>query len=418
MRTTGQTSITMLAALSRMSSILSAKPGPAARTSMPAPSGSRKVPAMAHATAIGASVRAVPQSAGSSFTVHRVVMSVVLAAAAGATPAPPSRTEPVTGMVLVRVEAGDLLMGSPPSEPMRERQERQHRVHLTRAFELGRHEVTQDEWRTVMGTAPSAHADCGRCPVENVDLAEVEEFLLRLDALSPLDGFRLPTEAEWERACRAGTTTAFAAGPTLGAADANVDGSWPYPGSPRGVDRGTTTPVESFAPNDWGFFDMHGNVWEWVADWHCPYPEGPVADPVGTCASDLRVIRGGSWAFGADSARCALRYTHRPRDRGPSLGFRVARDVEGPAAPTEGSVDLGSARGGGPGVDALRRGDSGYRGTPAGALGPASVPACRASRTARKQAASSCRSVSASEPPRKASRKADGSPHTVWSSPR
>jgi formylglycine-generating enzyme required for sulfatase activity len=237
-------------------------------------------------------------------------------------------TEPVTGMTLVRVGAAAFLMGSPGTEPLREPQERQHRVRLTRPFELGQNEVTQDEWRKVMGTSPSAHLACGRCPVENVSFLEVEEFVRRLDALSPLDGFRLPTEAEWELACRAGTTTPFASGDTLGAGDANVAGRWPYPGAPPGPERGTTTTVGTFSPNAWGFFDMHGNVWEWTSDWHCPYPERPVTDPVGRCDSGLRVIRGGSWAFGADSARCALRYTHRPRDRGPSLGFRVARDPE------------------------------------------------------------------------------------------
>jgi formylglycine-generating enzyme required for sulfatase activity len=253
--------------------------------------------------------------------------AAALAAAACARAPEPARfrTEPITGMSLVRIQAGNFVMGSPDSEPMREEQERLHRVRLTHPFELGRYEVTQDEWRRVMGTAPSAHAGCGHCPVENVSFFEIEGFLRRLDALSPLDGFRLPTEAEWEMACRAGTRTPFAIGMTLTADDANVHGHWPYPGSPREVYRGTTTPVGTFAPNAWGLFDMHGNVWEWVADWHCPYPEGPVSDPVGQCGSGLRVIRGGSWAFGADSARCALRYTHRPQDRGPSLGFRVAR---------------------------------------------------------------------------------------------
>ncbi len=240
-------------------------------------------------------------------------------------------------MALVEIEAGVFTMGSPSGEPMREEQERQHEVRLTRPFELGRSEVTQDQWRQVMGTSPSAHAGCGRCPVENVTFVEVREFLRRLNESSPLGGFRLPTEAEWEMACRAGTTTPFASGATLDADRANVDGRWPYVGSPPGVARGATTPTGTFAPNAWGLFDMSGNVWEWVADLHCPYPEGPVRDPVGRCASTLRVIRGGSWAFGADSARCALRYTHRPQDRGPSLGFRVARDLSpgpGSASPS------------------------------------------------------------------------------------
>jgi formylglycine-generating enzyme required for sulfatase activity len=240
---------------------------------------------------------------------------------------PRLRTEPLTGMILVEVEAGEFLMGSPADEPLREAQERQHAVRVTRPFELGRYEVTQDEWRVVVGTSPSAHEGCGRCPVENVTFADVGEFVRRLNASSPLQGFRLPTEAEWEMACRAGTATPFALGDTLGPDQANVDGRWPYTGSAAGIARGTTTAVGTFAPNAWGFFDMHGNVWEWVADLHCPYPEGPVRDPLGRCDSAPRVIRGGSWAFGADSARCALRYTHRPQDRGPSLGFRVARDL-------------------------------------------------------------------------------------------
>jgi len=90
--------------------------------------------------------------------------------------------------------------------------------------------------------------------------------------------------------------------------------------------RQTPTPVGHFVPNAWGLHDLHGNVWEWVEDEHCPYPEGPSTDPVGQCGAERRVIRGGSWYFNADSARCALRYTHRPQDRGPSLGFRLVRE--------------------------------------------------------------------------------------------
>jgi formylglycine-generating enzyme required for sulfatase activity len=161
--------------------------------------------------------------------------------------------------------------------------------------------------------------------VENVDFDEVQGFLAALNRQAG-GGFRLPTEAEWEYACRAGTSTPFATGARLDATQANVHGGHPYPGGAPGPVRGRSLPVGSFTPNAWGLHDLHGNVWEWCADWHCPYDPGPATDPVGNCASGRRVIRGGSWAFGADSARCALRYTHRPQDRGPSLGFRVARD--------------------------------------------------------------------------------------------
>ena len=143
-------------------------------------------------------------------------------------------------------------------------------------------------------------------------------------------GFRLPTEAEWEYACRAGRRTAFGTGAAISSELANFDGREPHPGAEPGPYLGRPAPVGSYPPNDWGLYDMNGNVWEWCEDEHCPYPEAPVTDPVGSCGAVLRVIRGGSWYFGPDSARCALRYTHRPVDDGPSLGFRVVREVEPP----------------------------------------------------------------------------------------
>jgi formylglycine-generating enzyme required for sulfatase activity len=221
-------------------------------------------------------------------------------------------------------------MGSPTTEPMREAQEQIHTVGLSRPFYLGHTEVTQEQWERVLGAGqrPSQAVACGpRCPIENVSFEEVQEFLRRLNARAAGRGFRLPTEAEWEYACRAGNATAFSTGSHLTADEANVHGGHPYAGGKPGVYRGGPVPVGSFPPNAWGLFDMHGNVWEWCQDGYCPYGRGPATDPVGHCASKLRVIRGGSWAFGADSARCALRYTHAPQDRGPSLGFRVARDA-------------------------------------------------------------------------------------------
>jgi formylglycine-generating enzyme required for sulfatase activity len=236
--------------------------------------------------------------------------------------------EPASGMRFVRIPAGSFLMGTPPGEPEREAQEGLHPVTLARAFFLGRHEVTQQEWFAVMGTRPSAFADCGgRCPVESVNYSEVQTFLARLRRLSPGRDYRLPSEAEWEYACRAGGATPFATGARLSTRDANVDGRFPLDGDAPEQGRGRPLPVESFRPNAWGLYDMHGNVWEWCADWHCPYTLAPATDPEGRCESGLRVIRGGSWAFSPGNARCGLRYTHRPKDRGHSLGFRVAFDV-------------------------------------------------------------------------------------------
>jgi formylglycine-generating enzyme required for sulfatase activity len=229
-------------------------------------------------------------------------------------------------MDFVWVDAGRFTMGTPGSEFGREAQETLHQVRLTRPFYLARHETTQGEWRRVMGSNPSRARDCGDdCPVESVSLLDVERFIERLQEISG-ERLRLPTEAEWEYACRAGSAGAFSGHETLTAADANFDATQPYPGALPGPSPLGSAPVGSYAPNAWGLYDLHGNVWEWTLDRHCPYPSEAV-DPRGNCDSELRVIRGGSWLFGADSARCGLRYTHRPQDSGPSLGFRLVREL-------------------------------------------------------------------------------------------
>jgi formylglycine-generating enzyme required for sulfatase activity len=226
---------------------------------------------------------------------------------AGAAPA--RRSDPLTGMVFVLLPAGSFQMGSPEKEKDRDPQERRHRVVIDAPFYLGVDEVTQSEWTKVMGANPSRFAGCGRCPVERVSYHDIEGFLARLNRMSKWPGFRLPTEAEWEYGCRAGGDAAYGSRPTIDRARANVDGT-------------RTRPVGSYAANAWGLFDMSGNVWEWTSDDYAPYP-GVTAPPTVTFTPDRKVIRGGSWLFAADSARCALRYTHRPQDNGPSLGFRL-----------------------------------------------------------------------------------------------
>jgi formylglycine-generating enzyme required for sulfatase activity len=249
--------------------------------------------------------------------------ALALAALLAGCGSPRQWTEPTTGMRLVRLPAGSFMMGSPATELGREAEETPHPVRV-RAFDLGVTEVTQGQWRRVMGSNPSWFATCGDdCPVEKVSWNDVQVFLGKLRA-STGKPFRLPTEAEWEYACRAGTSTPFSTGESLTTAQANYDGEGPYAGAPPGEFRRRTTPVASFAPNGFGLYDMHGNVWEWTSDWHCPYPVGDDSGAAGKCQTEYKVIRGGSFYFDASSARCALRYTHRPQDSGLSVGFRVA----------------------------------------------------------------------------------------------
>jgi formylglycine-generating enzyme required for sulfatase activity len=225
----------------------------------------------------------------------------------------PPRVDPVSGMTFALIPAGSFEMGTPPSEPGRETQERLHTVTLTRSFFLAIHEVTQAQWSRVMDVNPSQFRGCADCPVERVSYFDVQEFIRRLNRDHRWPGFRLPSEAEWEYACRAGGRAAFGSSAVLSRDRANVAGT-------------RTTRVGAFPANAFGLFDMSGNVWEWTSDDHCAYSDSAPRDPHARCTSDLKVIRGGSWRFAADSARCGLRYTHRPRDRGFSLGVRLAHD--------------------------------------------------------------------------------------------
>jgi len=242
------------------------------------------------------------------------------------------------GVTFVELPAGRFTMGSAASEVGRNGDETLHDVTITRPFLLARYEVTQQEWRTVMGTAPSTFGSCGpRCPVESVTYEEVLTFLQKLNEKSRVTAtpdarplrYRLPTEAEWEYACRAGTTGPFATGENLTTAQANYNGKFPYAGAAPGEYRQRPIPVGTFSLNPWGLGDMHGNVWEWTSDWYAAYHESESdnIDPHGPLTGEKRVIRGGSWYFDANSARCALRYTHTPTDKGFSLGFRLAADV-------------------------------------------------------------------------------------------
>jgi formylglycine-generating enzyme required for sulfatase activity len=231
-----------------------------------------------------------------------------------------------TGIVLIEIPSGRFTMGSPQSEPGRHADETSHDVTINRPFFLGQHEVTRQEWRTVMGSNAGRFTECGpRCPIESVTFAEVQQFLAALNAQPEHEVlFRLPTEAEWEYACRAGTTTPFSTGGALTTAQANFNGRQPSASAAPGLFRERPTRVGGFPVNAWGLADMHGNVWEWTSDWYGPYPSEDVVDPLGPPSGEQRVIRSGSWQTDASSARCASRAAHEPDRRDSALGFRVA----------------------------------------------------------------------------------------------
>ena len=219
----------------------------------------------------------------------------------------------VAGMEFVRVPAGEFLMGS-TSEEAYSSEQPVTRVRISRAFELGKHEVTQGVWEAVMGSNPSSFDECGGdCPVEQVSWDDVQEFIGKLNAAVGEVRYRLPTEAEWEYAARAGT-----GGDRYGE---DLDAiAW----CGEGLD-GSTHPVGQKAPNAFGLHDMLGNVYEWAQDWYGPYPGGSVTDPRGPASGSARVFRGGSWMDDARFCRASIRIHFTPGDRYSFLGFRLLR---------------------------------------------------------------------------------------------
>ncbi len=246
-----------------------------------------------------------------------------------------------TGIVFRLIPSGTYMRGSTKAEQDAavaagadrdwvNRENPRHEVRLTEAFYMGKFEVTQGQWRRVMGSNPSHFSNAGDdAPVERVSWDMVQEFLDRLCDLEgvPRGTYRLPTEAEWEYACRAGTTTAFHYGDSLDATMANFDGNYPHGGGRKGEYRRTTVPVGQFRPNAWGLYDMHGNVWEWVNDWFGDYSAGLVEDPLGPRSGGLRVNRGGGWGSSARGCRSARRRRDAPGRRHIFVGFRLMRAV-------------------------------------------------------------------------------------------
>jgi sulfatase modifying factor 1 len=231
------------------------------------------------------------------------------------------------------IAPGRFLMGSPTDEPERLNDEVQHEVMLSSAFWLADTACTQALWQAVTGAKPSYFKGDARNPVENVSWNDVQAFLHQLNRRVPGLQARLPSEAEWEYACRAGTTTPFSFGHKVTPEQVNYNGDFPYAGGEKGRYREKTVPVASLPANPWGLYEMHGNVWEWCADWYGDYPTAPQVDPTGPQTGGSRVLRGGSWHRFGRYARCALRSRNRPDLRGQSVGFRFAPGHQGPAEP-------------------------------------------------------------------------------------
>jgi formylglycine-generating enzyme required for sulfatase activity len=266
------------------------------------------------------------------------------------------------GMTLALIPAAEFQMGSPPEEKKHEEGEVQHWVRISKPFFLGTHEVTQSEFERVVGRNPSywdrtqAGREVSRFPVERVTWFDCIEFCNKLSVLDGLEpyytltdiereegaiegiqsatvgiaggnGYRLPTEAQWEYACRAGTTTATHFGDSLSSMQANFNGDYPYNGGAKGPFLYRTTDVGSYPPNAFGLYDMHGNVWEWCGDGfdENAYPNSPVNDPTGIASALDRAQRGGGWNFGGRNCRSAIRRGWPPLGRGQNVGFRVTR---------------------------------------------------------------------------------------------
>ena len=226
---------------------------------------------------------------------------------------------------LVLIPAGEFMMGSPESETGRDRDEGpQHRVRISQSFYMGKYEVTQAQWRAVIGTSPSDFNQGDSLPVHEVSWNDCQKFCRRLSALTGREVY-LPTEAEWEYACRAGTRTPFHFGATISTNQVNYDGDFTYGSGRKGVDRKRTMAVGSFPANRWGLHDMHGNVWEWCQDWHGEnyYTNSPATDPAGPGSGEARILRGGSWLSHPQDCRSAIRGKSLPGLHKYYYGFRV-----------------------------------------------------------------------------------------------
>jgi len=230
---------------------------------------------------------------------------------------PPESFTNTIEQTFVYIKPGSFMIGSPPDELKRSEDEPQYRVTLTTGFYMQTTEVTQGQWQIIMENNPALFKECGAlCPVEGVSWDDVQKFIEILNQRPGTHMYRLPTEAEWEYAARAGTQGPFAG--------SSLDSLGWY----QGNSGDTTHPAGLKSPNAWGLYDMHGNVSEWVQDWYGEYPAGNARDPKGPFDGFYRVAPGGGWDMPSFGCRSAQRIISGPRNVSPTRGFRlVAEDA-------------------------------------------------------------------------------------------
>ncbi len=233
-------------------------------------------------------------------------------------------------------------MGSPEDVILRRSDEQLHKVTLTRDFFMGRYEVTQELYQAITGVNPSYNNTCGTCPVERISWSDAVRFCnaasqraglapaydlsngsLQLNMDAP--GYRLPTEAEWEYACRAGTNTIFPYGNCLSSSQANFNAYLPQPGCSSGLFRGQSIPVGSFSANGWGLYDMIGNINEYCWDWYADYSAEDQIDPMGSIDSGLQVLRGGGFSIFGPRCQSGSRHPMQPEMALDFMGLRMVR---------------------------------------------------------------------------------------------
>ena len=238
-------------------------------------------------------------------------------AARGAAPAAPAAPVKIT---YAMIPAGEFLMGCSKGDTMCDEKDQhnekpQHSVKITKPFELGTYVVTQGQWTTVMGSAPPSTFKGDNLPVENVSWNQIQDFLTKINSLNDGFKYRLPTEAEWEYAARAGTTEAVPGG------SLDAIAWYDQKGGPR------TRPVGTKAANAWGLYDMLGNVMQWVQDSYSDYKKNAVSDPLNT-KGDTKVIKGGGWDAAAGVMRVSARWGIAPNLKNNNAGFRLVREAK------------------------------------------------------------------------------------------